>query len=306
MRWLTCPNDRPGHVGPGERPGGGDRGDCRLMPRGDGPQSLGEGEIAVQRLAGKFLVARPPVVRRKRPGAGRRESASKQARLQRTIGDDAAAMRTHPGQVVLGERAFDRGKRWLHHVDGSDRCSALQQFPVVVRKPDGPDLALFLEVGKGCPIVFYRCAVIGRPMHLVKVDDLDAEPLQRSLHLAAQRFGIADAGRKGVAIVRIPDQPGLGEDQRALGFRDCRERFTNDLLGMTETVDRCRVDPVDAALHRMTDSCNRLAVVLASPAPSPIGAADRPGAKADGGDVEAGAAELALRQGFFAHDLSPC
>jgi hypothetical protein len=78
------------------------------------------------------------------------------------------------------------------------------------------------------------------------------------------------------------------------------QRRAHDLLGMAEPVDSRRVDPVDAALDRVTDGGDRLLVVLAAPAHRPIAAADGPGAEPDRRDVHIGAAEPALGEGGLA------
>ena len=127
-------------------------------------------------------------------------------------------------------------------------------------------------------------------MHLVEVDPLDPEPLQRCLDLAPDARRGADLARRRLAVILVPDQPAFGEDVGALAAGGFGERPADDLLGMTETVDRRCVDPVDPALERVADRPDGVAVVLGAPADGP-GTADRPGAEADARDRHAGAAE---------------
>jgi hypothetical protein len=70
------------------------------------------------------------------------------------------------------------------------------------------------------------------------------------------------------------------------------EGATDDLLGAAEAVGGGGVDPVDAQLERPLDRGDRVAVLLRPPAELPAGAADRPSAEPDAGDLEPGRAEL--------------
>ena len=76
-----------------------------------------------------------------------------------------------------------------------------------------------------------------------------------------------------------------------LAARDIAQRLPDDFLGMTEPVDRGRVDPVETALDRAPNRRDGGGVVLRSPSESPL-AANRPGAQADGSEFESRIAEL--------------
>ena len=54
---------------------------------------------------------------------------------------------------------------------------------IMVGQSDRAHLALLLEVEQSPPIIFDRCAVFRRPMHLVEGDTLDPESRQRGLDL---------------------------------------------------------------------------------------------------------------------------
>src|SRR3970040_620076 len=55
---------------------------------------------------------------------------------------------------------------------------------IVIREADGTHLAFALEVEQRLPVAFERRVVLGRPMHLIEIDALDAAPLERVLELA--------------------------------------------------------------------------------------------------------------------------
>ena len=153
---------------------------------------------------------------------------------------------------------------------------------VVVRQPDGAHLSLRLEVEQRAPVLLDRRSVLGRPVHLVEVDAVEAKPAQRVLELAADAGGRADVARECLAVVLVPGEAALGEHVRAPFARDLLQRLAHDLLGVPEAVDRGSIDPVDAALDRVTDRGDRLPVVLRAPTDRPVAASDGPGAEADG------------------------
>ena len=100
-------------------------------------------------------------------------------------------------------------------------------------------------------------------MHLVKVDDIRAQPSQRILDL------LADASGSGIAIdgTVFPCQADFGGDRHLLAQR-AFERLADDPLGAAEAVDR---SGVDAELYpAAADSCStRLGSAAASERPKP-------------------------------------
>jgi hypothetical protein len=111
-------------------------------------------------------------------------------------------------------------------------------------------------------------AILGWPVHLVEIDALDTEAFERGVHLAADTRGQSDLTGRRLTVVLIPDEAALGEDIRAFAYGDLRKRLAHNLR-VTDTVDRCRVDPVDAARHGMTNGCDRGLIVLCAPADGP-------------------------------------
>ena len=124
-------------------------------------------------------------------------------------------------------------------------------------------------------------------MDLVQVDRVDAEPLEARVDLSQDRVALQRLHRLATGPL---DLAGLGEDERRRGA--AFERASDDLLGVAEAVLRRGVDPVDPEVERVVDGRDRLFVVLRAPAPVVVGAADRPRAEADAGDLEARGPEL--------------
>ena len=86
-------------------------------------------------------------------------------------------------------------------------------------------------------------------MDLVEVDGLHTQAAETGLHLPAD--GIGPEGVIDRSLV-IPEHAALGEDKGARPL-PVGEGLSHDLLGVTETVDGCRVDPVHAEFERAVD-----------------------------------------------------
>src|SRR4051794_10225450 len=166
----------------------------------------------------------------------------------------------------------------------------------MVGQPHRARLALALQLEQRAPVVAQRRAVLGRPVHLIEIDLLDAQPAQRRVELATDAGRVADHSRRIGARRVVPDETALGEDERPFGARHILQCTGDDLFGVSEPVYRGGVDPVDAAPARMTDGGDRRRVVLRSPAEGPAAAAGRPGAEADPREQHAGGAERPRRQ----------
>ena len=98
-------------------------------------------------------------------------------------------------------------------------------------------------------------------MNLINVNVIGLKPAQGIFHLPH------DAGTTGVARYSstLPLKSGLGGNQHVRAqatFGDC---LAYDLLGTAESVDRGRVDYVDAMLEGGPDGRNRLSLVLFHP-----------------------------------------
>jgi hypothetical protein len=96
-------------------------------------------------------------------------------------------------------------------------------------------------------------------------------------------------------VLWVPNDTGLGEHVRSLVGRDLPKRAADDLLGVTEAVDRCGVDPVDSAFDGRPSRRLGKGVVLRTPGVDPAGTAERPRSDADPADGHAGAAERPAR-----------
>src|SRR5207253_2567891 len=72
----------------------------------------------------------------------------------------------------------------------------LELCDIVIGEPDGADLPFLFQLQKGAPVVLEQGAVLGGPVHLVQVDALDVEPVERRLDLAAKAQRIADWARR--------------------------------------------------------------------------------------------------------------
>src|SRR2546428_883470 len=141
-----------------------------------------------------------------------------------------------------------------------------------------------------------------RPVELVEVDALDAEPAKRSLDLLPDRFGLQVALRLLERPRRVRNHPAFGEDVGTLGGRDLAQRPSDHLLGMAEPVDCRGVDPVDSAPDCVADGRDRVGVVLLSPTVGPTSTADGPCSEAHLRDVETASPERTVEQRF--HDAT--
>ena len=88
----------------------------------------------------------------------------------------------------------------------------------------------------------------------------------------------------------MPAHGGLGKDVGP-GAGVLLEGAANDLFRVTEAIDGCGVDPIDAEVEGSLDCFDGFAVFLVAPGEFPIAAANGPCAEADGGEVKVGVAE---------------
>jgi hypothetical protein len=103
------------------------------------------------------------------------------------------------------------------------------------------DLALLLELGHRRPALLDVPVRVG-PVDLGEVNGVHPEPAQAGLALPPD-----GVGRQTVADLPtlVPHHAALGEHVRPV--TDHFERSGHDLFGVAQSVDGCRVDPVDAA-----------------------------------------------------------
>ena len=86
-------------------------------------------------------------------------------------------------------------------------------------------------------------------MELIQIDALHAEPSQRRVAFGTNGFRLEDSLRLSHAIPFIPDQATLGKDVRPFGSRQRAHKTPDNFFGMTQTVNRGRIDPVDTQLN---------------------------------------------------------
>src|SRR4030088_2395776 len=100
-------------------------------------------------------------------------------------------------------------------------------------------------------------------MNLIDVNVIGSKPAQRILNFPH------DAGAAGVARHSsvFPLKSGLGGDKHVRAQPAFGDRPANDLLGTAESIDRSRVDNVDAMLECGLDGSDRLSFVGSAPPP---------------------------------------
>ena len=89
---------------------------------------------------------------------------------------------------------------------------------------------------------------------------IGAQPPQAGLEIGS------DSGRRTVLVPRAvgpPDGAALGEDRDLVATTT--QRFTDDLLGPSPTVERGGVDPIDADVERGQDRGDRRVAILWTP-----------------------------------------
>ena len=162
-------------------------------------------------------------------------------------------MRGAPGNDVRGGLAMNQRERRLKRIDMANTLSPLEQPHVEVRDPAGTHLPLPDQARHLTPRLFHRRAERVRPVKLVQVDALDAEPAKRSLDFFTDRSRPKVALRLFEGPRWIRDHPAFRKDIGTLRGRELVQRMSDDLLGMAEAIDGCGVDPVDATGDRVLD-----------------------------------------------------
>ena len=147
--------------------------------------------------------------------------------------------------------------------------------------PEVADLALMDEVGERDERLL-DVGVGARPVDLVEVDPVRAEPAQRVLDRAHDPAARA-ALPVGVVAHRAVELGGQDDVVAA-----ALQRLADDLLGLPAGVDVGGVDEVDAGVERGVDDADRLVVVRVAPG------AEHHRPEAHLADRDAGATEQAL------------
>src|SRR5450631_1841954 len=126
-------------------------------------------------------------------------------------------------------------------------------------------------------------------MDLVKIDHVDGKAAKTVLDFAANRVGAQYFLHFTVGIAA---QAALGEDVR-FGSAPLLKSPAHHFLGVSQTVDGGRVDPVDAQFERTVNGGDGFVVVLRSPGELPTRAADGPGSIAHSSYVQVRVAKFA-------------
>ena len=129
-------------------------------------------------------------------------------------------------------------------------------------------------------------------MKLVEVDAIDFQTSQRVLTLAPNGVRTQNALRFFHRLPGIPHQTTLGEHIRSLGGAFSLEKPSNHFFRVTEPVNGCGIDPVNAKVDSAIHRRDRVVVVLWPPGERPSTTSDRPRANADAGDVHVRGAQL--------------
>src|SRR5205085_2878787 len=146
-----------------------------------------------------------------------------------------------------------------------------------VADADPAHLALVDQLGHRRPrLLDGRPGPVIRPVELVEVDALDAEPFQARLALLPDRSG----SQVVVDLAAAPGAAALREDEDVLAGAEGLDRAADDLLGVAGRVRRSRVDPAHTRLDCAPDRRQRLVVVDRAPAEA-VRPGERPGAEAE-------------------------
>jgi hypothetical protein len=118
---------------------------------------------------------------------------------------------------------------------------------------------------------------------LIQVDDVQLEAAKTGFHFAPNRFRFETLADLAPFV---PHPLAFREDVRPVGTSS--QRAGDDFFRMPQAVNGSRVDPVDAAVERGLNGCDRLVVVLRSPGKSPSAAANGPRTHTDARDHHVG------------------
>src|SRR4029077_2317647 len=167
-----------------------------------------------------------------------------------------------------------------------DGQGALHLGDAEVGDADVAHLPLALEARQFRPALLNVFLWFG-PVDLVEIDHIDLQATQTAFALAPNRLRLkaCDDGS-----VRVPHPLALGENIRTR--RTSLKCARHHLFGMTESVKRGSVQPVEAVIQGGVNGGDRIAIVLRAHATVPTAASDGPGADSGGGEVEIAVSKL--------------
>ena len=156
----------------------------------------------------------------------------------------------------------------MHRRNGSKRFDLRHGK---VADADRPDLPLLVKKPHGRGRLFDGHQRI-RPVHLIDVDHVGAQPSQRIVDLAHDSL----ARRVAEYVAVAPFKSDLACDNGARPHAGRRERLADDVFRTPESIRGRGVDQIDAAIDRRVNRVDRILFVGAAPHP----AADCPRAEA--------------------------
>ena len=127
-------------------------------------------------------------------------------------------------------------------------------------------------------------------MDLVQVDDIDFKTAETVVTFNSDRFA---AERIIELTFIVPDHSAFREHIRARS-RPVGQCLGNNFFGMSESVNGGGIDPVYTLFKRTMNRCDRISILLVSPAKLPTAAANRPGAKTDRSNFEVRVAKFSF------------
>src|SRR5713101_6745836 len=199
-----------------------------------------------------------------------------------------------PRNLACASVAADERKRRLQRIHMPDGFAAFQQAHIKVGDSGHSDLSLLDEPYHFSPgILDWRPGLIG-PMKLVEINALYTQPAQGRLALSPNRFRLEYTTRLCHGVRLIRNQSTFGENQRTLGGRQLAQQASDNFLGVAQSVDRGRINPIDTQLQCMPHGGNGCVVILRSPTVGPSAAAEGPSSKPDRGDCNPARAERTL------------
>jgi hypothetical protein len=162
--------------------------------------------------------------------------------------------------VVLDGSPNERVLR-LNRIDAGDPLKPTHLADGKVGHADVAYFAFRLELGQCVPSFFDLVFWLGL-MELVKIDCLEAQAAKACLALSADRCAAQAAGDPPASV---PNARAFGEYEGSILSIEASERGPYDLLGVSESIRWCRIDPFDTACRRMLNCGYRSGIVLWSP-----------------------------------------
>ena len=222
----------------------------------------------------KLLRAFAEVVIRHCRDALFRHRPGQQAAHHRRVADHADPMLLAPGQNLrLDSQRLIIEYGGCRLVIGAILLRALHLAHAEVGDADPSNFAFALQVGHRAPALF-DLFIGNRPVDLVEIDRVHAEPSQAASHSWRIFFIVCTILRSSPQVIDA-----LCED---VGFlARLLQRAADDLLGVSQAVNRCGIDPVDTAVQRTKDRfesthCHPVRPRQTASLPPPIAQAPKP------------------------------